>query len=124
MSSLQERLEAENQALRNLNKLTQRWKNRITARNLLIAQRFLNLELHVLLHLRVIESGKCWGVLLEKEIPVEPVRKENEIIRTGSERTMLVDAIKFMDSPEVKIPAFVWFQEIESFYSLWTDTIY
>jgi|GEM_PF-4105706 len=102
----------------------QRWEDRIAARTLRVAQRFLNLELHVSLHLRVVESGKRWGVLLEKEIPLKPVGKENEIARTWSECTMLVDSVKLVDSPESKVSTFVWFQEIESFYRLWLDTVY
>jgi hypothetical protein len=124
LSSFEERLEAENQALRNVNHLVQRWENRITARRLRIAKRFLDLELHIVLHLRVVESGKCWGVLLEKEIPIEPIGKENKIPRPRSDRTMFVDTVKLVNSPEIKVPAFVWFEEIESFYSLWPDTIY
>jgi hypothetical protein len=108
VSLFEERLEAENQGLRNLNKLMQRWENRITARNLRLRERFLNLELHILLHLFVVESGKRWGVLLEKEIPIEPIRKKDEILGNGRDSTVLVDAVKFMDSPEMKVPAFVW----------------
>lgn len=37
---------------------------------------------------------------------------------------MFVNAVKFMDSPERKIPTFIWFEEIESFYRFWPDTIY
>jgi hypothetical protein len=109
VSSFEERLKAENQALRNVNHLVQRWENRITARRLRIAQGFLDLELHVLLHLRVIDSGKRWGVLLEKEIPIKPISEENKILRPWSDRTMFVDTVKLMDSPQIKVPAFVWF---------------
>jgi hypothetical protein len=123
--SFEKRLEAENQALRNINQLTQRWEDRITAKRLRLGQRFQNLELHILLHLRVVESGKCWGVLLEKKIALEPIGKEDEIARKWSESAMFVDAaVKLVDSPEIKIPAFVWFEEIESFYNAWPDTIY
>lgn len=94
------------------------------ARRLRLGQRFQNLELHILLHLRVIESGKGWGVLLEKKIPIEPICKEDEVTRKWSERTMFIDTVKLVDSPQIKIPAFVWFEEIESFYNTWPDTVY
>jgi len=77
----------------------QGWENRITARSLRLVQRFLDLELHILLHLRVIKSGKCWGILLEKEIPIEPVCRENKVARTWGESTMLINAVELMNSP-------------------------
>src|ERR1700736_3424843 len=122
--SFEKRFEAENQALRKINQLMQRWEDRITARSLRLAQRSLDLELHILLHLRVVKSSKCWSILLEKEIPIKPIGEENEISRTWSECTMLVYSVKLVDSPESKVSTFVWLQEIESFYSAWPNTIY
>jgi hypothetical protein len=102
----------------------QRWEHRITARNLRLAQRFLNLELHILLHLRVIKTSIGWGILLEKEIPIEPVGMQEKVMGKREQRSMLINAVKFVDAPERVIPTFVWFEPIESFYDLWPDTIY
>ena len=82
----------------------QRWEHRITARNLRLAHRFLNLELHILLHLRVIETAVVWGVLLEKEISTEPVGVEKEVMGEREQCSMLIDAVKLVDGQSGSFP--------------------
>jgi hypothetical protein len=115
---LQKRLEAKNHVFHSIDQLMQRWEHRIMARNLRLAQRFLNLELHILLHLRVIETGVVWGVLLEKEVSTEPVGVEKVVMGEREQCSMLIDAVKFVDAPERIVPAFVWFEPIESLREL------
>ena len=122
---LKELSEAENDALHGIDKMVERWKNRITARNLRLADRFLELELQILLHLFVKETGIVWGVLLEKETAIgQPVGGQTDGMSERKEVSVLIDTVKLVDSPEVKVPAFVWFQPIHCFYDSWPDTLY
>ncbi len=122
--SLKKRLEDKNRALCSVNQLLQRWEHRITPNNLRLAERFLNLELHILLHLRIIETGIVWGVLLEKELPVEPRGVQKEVMSKREQSSMLINAVKLVNAPERIIPAFVWLEPIQSFYDLWPDAVY
>src|SRR4029077_16947808 len=63
--SLKQRLETEHQLLGKGDQILERWEKRITLRNLRLADRFLNFELNVLLHLRVKDSSKVWVVRFE-----------------------------------------------------------
>ena len=77
----------------------QRWEQRITARNLRLTDRFVNFVLHIILHLLIKDTGKMWGICLEPIVPVEPVAKEEIVVRHGKKGAMLVDVIKLVDSP-------------------------
>src|SRR5579871_2466190 len=90
----------------------QTWEQRIRLSNLRLADRFLNFELNVLLHL-CFDSGEE-GILCPQQIrPVEPVGSEQKIVRQGEQGTVLVDVIQLVDSPERIVPAFVWFEPID-----------
>jgi hypothetical protein len=61
----QQRLEVGNQLVNKIHKLMERWEKRITLRNLRLADRFIDFELHILFHLRVKDTGEIWGACLE-----------------------------------------------------------
>jgi len=122
---LQEGLEAGDQVIHKINQLMERWEKRITLRNLRIADRFLNFELHIILHLRVKDSGEVWGLCLEKVRPhLKPIPGELIILPNGKQGTMLVNNIKLMDAPERIVPTFVWAERINSFYRFWPHALY
>jgi hypothetical protein len=124
VSLSKEWLKAKDHGFHSVDQLMQRWEQRITARNLRLAERFLNLELHILLLLRIVESGIVWGVLLEKEIAADPVSVKKKVVDKRKQGSVLFDTVKLVDSPERIIPAFVWLEPIEVFYDLWPNAIY
>jgi hypothetical protein len=88
-------------------------KRRIRLSNL----RFLNIEPNILLHVRF-KSSEMRVVCFEMIDSVEPVRSKDNLRATGKKGTVLVDVIKFVDSPERIISVFVWFDPVDFFYSL------
>ncbi len=100
-------LERQDQSVNEINQLMQRWNQRITLRNLRLADRFLNVELHILLHL-FIKPGEMWVACFEQERPriVHPVSGEKTVMVSGQEGTVLVDVIELVNSPERIVPAF------------------
>lgn len=120
---LKKREKAGSDALDKINHLMERWENRITIRNLRLSNRFINFELHILLHLRI-NASEVWGICLEPIIPVEPVPPKQIIMRHGKKGAVFVDIVKLMDSPERIVPAFVWFERIDSFYRFWPHALY
>ncbi len=127
----QEWLEAKNQTLHNIDVLLKRWEQRITLTNLGLVDRFFNLEIHIILHLRRKDTGEQWGVCIEcpradqvGHLIREPWGLEESILSDHKNKSVLVNIVQFMDTPERIIPAFVWFEPIDSFYRLWPDTLY
>ena len=126
--SLQKGLKAQNQVIDNLNKLVERWKNRITLSNLRLIDRFLNFELQILLHVRL-KSGEIRVACLEMVDPaVKPIRGQQEIVSESKESTVFVDNVKLMQPPEhggeLSVPVSVRLQQIDSFYRLRMNSLY
>src|SRR5271169_2439541 len=65
-----------------------------------------------------------WGICLEPIIAIEPVAKEEIVVRHGKKGAMLVNIIKLVDSPERLVAALVWFDVINSFYRQWPHALY
>jgi len=125
---LQPRKEDNDEVINKINQLMERWEQRITRRNLKIAERFVNFELQILLHVRVVDSRELWVVCLEvvreeTDVP-KPVSNQEAVIGVGEKRSVLVDVIKLVDFPKRVIPAFVWFESVDSFYRFGTHTLY
>jgi hypothetical protein len=92
--------------------------------NLRIAERFLKFELDILLRARF-ESDEMGAFSFVQVSPtIKPVGSEEKIVCNGEQRAVLVDVIKFVDSPERVIAAFVRFEPIDSFYSLGSHSLY
>src|SRR5271157_2153117 len=100
VSQLQERSELSNHSLNSINELMQRWQDRITMRNLRLADRFIDFELHVLLYVRVKLGGEFWGVLFEPESPVKPIGPIDTISADSKQGTMLVNSVQLVDTPK------------------------
>src|SRR5271157_3064634 len=120
VSQLQERSELSNHSLNSINELMQRWQDRSTMRNLRLADRFIDFELHVLLYVRVKLGGESWGVLFEPESPV----KIDTISADLKQCTMLVNAVQLVDTPKRVIPTLVRCKPVDLLLRFWPDALY
>lgn len=122
----QKRLETEEQLLRTANQLLKRWEQRITVRNLDLADGFLNFELKVLLHVRIKESGKVWVICFEPvRTPVpEPISNEKVVPFDSEKGSVLVDVIKLVQSPQKLISTLVRFEVVDVFYRQFPHALY
>ena len=119
----QERPEARNQVINEVDKLMQAWDQRIRFGNLRLAERFLNFDLNILLHLRF-DSGEE-GILGFHQISSAiPIGSKEKVVSQGKEGTVLVDVVKLVDSPERIIPTFVWFEPVDCLNSLQKHSLY
>ena len=66
MPAIQERSKILDDFLDNLNGTSERRKQSISLTNLRLADRFLNLEIHIILHLRIKSTGEQWGICIER----------------------------------------------------------
>ena len=125
VSSFEKQPEAFNQTLNKIHHLMERWEQRITLRNLRLSDRFLKLELHILLDFIVKDTGERWIACLEK-IPEgrEPIVQHDAIAVNRKQSTMLIDVVKLVDSPEQIVPILVWLECIDSFYGFGAHTLY
>ena len=123
--SLQERLKAKNETFDKIDHLMERWEQRVTLHNLRLADRFINLELHILLDLVVKDTGERW-IACSDCIPTrgEPVIFHDCVIVDGKDHPVFVDIVEFVDLPKKIIPAFIRLKPIDSFYSFGTHTLY
>ncbi len=113
----------QDQLLREINQLMQSWEQRIRFGNLRLAERFLNFELNILLHLRF-NSGEE-GILCFHQIsPIEPIGSEEEVVSPREQGTVFIDVVKLTDSPERIVPTLVWFEQIDSLKRLKEDSLY
>ena len=130
MSSFEERLEAQDQVVHVINQLCKRWEERITRRNLRLADRFINFELHILLHFSVKNSDPtemwvaCFNVVRPIAVLSEPVSNKEAIIVVSEKSAVLVNVVKLVDSPERVIPTTVRFERINRFYSFGAHALY
>jgi len=121
--------ELPNQVIHEIHKLTERWQQRITLHNLRIAERFLNFELHLLLHVRVETFGsrEMWGACVcNQVIARHPIGDEKVVVPDSEVRPMFIDVVQLVNSPQrvSMTPAFVWLKRINDFYRLWPDALY
>ncbi len=127
-SLFEQRLEAKNQTFNSIDKLMERWQERITIRNLQLADRFVNFELHLLLHLFIKDTSEMWGACFEpiilSNLSNQPIGEKQIIMRNGKEGAVLVDVVKLVESPEQIIPTLVWFEPIDSFYRFLPHALY
>ncbi len=119
----QQRPETENQVIYEIGKLMKAWEQRIRFGDLRLAERFLDFRLNILLHLRL-DSGEE-GILGFHQVSTgEPIGGEKEVLSQGKKGTVLVNVIKLADSPERVVPAFVWFEPIDSFNGFGKHSLY
>jgi len=103
----------------------ERWQKRPALRNLRIAERFLNFELHIILHLRVKHSGEIWGLCFEQiRSHREPIPDKLVVLPNSKKGAVFVNNVKLVDTPEQIIPAFVWLERINSFYRFRPHALY
>jgi hypothetical protein len=129
--SPQEWLETKNQSLCKIDELVERWNKRITLDDLRIDERFRSGELHIILHLRIKDTGEQWGVCLEsarfqnKFLPaIPPSCREEGVFPHGENVPMLIDIIQFVNAPEHVVSALIWLKPIDEFYRFWPDALY
>ena len=92
--SVQERFEAKNQTFNKIDHLMKRWNERITLHNLRLADRFINLELHILLDFIIKDTGERWIAGSDCIPPMgEPVILHNAILIDSEEHPMFVDVV-------------------------------
>ena len=127
----EERLKTQNQVIDVVNKLNERWKQRITRHNLRLTDRFVDFDLHVLLHFTVkdFDSAEMWVACFEVVRRVanltEPIGDQETIMGVCEESSVLVDVVQLVESPQnISLPAFVWFERINNFYDFGEDTLY
>jgi len=120
---LKHRLEAKRQVSDNIDKVMQRWEQRIRPGNIRLADRFLNFNLNILLNVRF-DSGECGVFCFHQISAIEPIGSEKKIVGDGEQGTVLVDVVKLVDSPERIIPASVRFESVDSFFSLRPHSVY
>lgn len=101
----------------------QQWEQRTCLRNLRLADRFLNLELNIVFHLRF-DSGEAWFLCFEHIGAREPISRKRDMRRNAKKGTVFIDVVKLMDSPERIIPAFVWFEPINRSNRLREHSLY
>ena len=102
-----------------------RWEQRITQRNLRLGERFVNLELHILLDFIIKDTGERWIACFEK-IPVrgQPIVQHDAIAINRKEGAVLINIVKLMEFPEQVVPALVRLERIDSLYSFGAHTFY
>jgi hypothetical protein len=124
-----QRQELANQVIHEIYKLTERWEQRITLNNLRIVDRFLNFELHILLHIRVKTFGsvEMWGACISNQkITGHPVANQKVVASDTEMSSVFVDVVELVNAPQgvAVTPAFVWLKRINHFYRLWPDALY
>src|SRR5271165_1142960 len=133
--------EVHNDSCHHVRKFIECFDNRLALDNLRLVERYVNQEIHLLLKFRVGNSGefvaslqrdivgdchesvsqigdRCsWATGYEPLLQSRYLTWQNTIAalrEAGSKnQTVLVDAVKFMDSPEGVIPTFVWFDCVD-----------
>jgi len=125
----EERLELKDQVFNKLDELMQRWEHRITPRNLRFIDRFLDVQVHILLHLLVKNSSKIWVARLDKNLMespgiIDPICPSQKVVIDGEEHPVLIDVVKLMQSPERFVPTSVRFEAIDSFYRQRAHALY
>jgi hypothetical protein len=128
--SFQKRLEAKNQVFDNIDQLMKRWEQRITIRNLRLFERFINLELDLIFRFSTENPAEMrLACLHHKCVPIaskgmNPGSRKDGVPVNSEEESVLVDVIKFVESPEKIVPASIRFEVINSFFRLRPHTLY
>jgi len=118
----QERLEVDNQVSHKIDELMEAREKRIRLCNLRLTERFLNFELHILLHLRFY-SGEEAIVGFHQIGAGKPVSGKQEIVCHGKQGSMLINVVELVDSPERIVPTFVRFKPIDLLNRLWKHSL-
>jgi len=126
---LQERLKAKNQTLNEIQDLMERWEQRITLRNLRIADRFRQFEIGIALNFLVEDTGEVWVALLnekcvEKVQSSDPFGSKNGVSIDRKESPVLVDVIELMKTPQRFISTSIRLERIDSFDSFRAHSLY
>ena len=137
MSLSQERLESQNQVPRKIDQLMKRWENRISRKNMRLADRFVNLEVHVLLHFAIEVSNRreLWVACFEVErsrvsggadlgILNQPISDQHTVAGIGKKLPVFVNVVKLMDTPERVVSTLVRLERVNSFYCFGAHTLY
>jgi hypothetical protein len=126
------RSETKDGFLDDIRELMEGIQKQISLTNLRLCERFLQYEIHFIVHFRLKDTGELWGVCFECPGPDQeetrgtvPGCVEKRILGQREKESVLVDVVQLMEPPEnLASPAFVWFDEIERFYDLWPDALY
>ena len=103
----------------------QSWEQRITTRNLRLVDRFLNLQIHILVDFVVKDTGERWIACSDcKSTGGKPIILHNTVLIKGEKRPVLIDVVQSVDFPKNFIPTFVRFEPVDSFYSFGPHTLY
>jgi len=130
----------------------EQFDNRLTLQNLRLVERYVNQEMHFLVHLRmgdgeefiayVQRDGFSEGLECIPEMNIGSCRMaipmqlfkgrtlawthcvSNGRRACSEQKTVLVNLIKFMEFPEQVLPAFVWLEHLDILQRLWPSTFY
>jgi hypothetical protein len=103
----------------------ERGVQRITLRNLRLVDRFIDLELHILLDLTIKHSRKRWIACSDGVSAVwEPVILHDAIIIDSEEHSMLVNVVQFVNLPKKIVAIFIRLEPVDSFDSFGPHALY
>lgn len=127
------------------------FNNRLTLNNLRLVERYINMELHLLLHLRMkngvefianleldrsnvqqgvgkVRNGVIGARTYESSDNFGSFRWRHASCRIreagGEKQAVFIDLVKFMETPERVVPTFVWFEDVERFYDILPKNLY
>ena len=120
--SFQERAKLAHDVGDRLEKLMERWEQRILPSDPKFGDRFLAGEIHVLVLLRDPDTGKKWVLRLEPNTNV--LRSENVELPNRKDEAVLVGIIELPEQPKRVVTALVRFEPIENFYRFPPRTLY
>jgi hypothetical protein len=146
--------ERKNDIQNEIRHLFERFDNRLTLGNLCIIKHYIEMKVHILLHLRFLEGEECVVSLQNEPADLRLSERPAQIGRhpsgvTGKvssdgfcpltwqeavrhvrdtkpmQHTVLVNVVELMESPEYRtLPAFVWFDSVYGVYSVLPHALY
>lgn len=132
-----------------INKLVEGFNEGLDSNSLRLAERYIETKTHFLIHFSIRgideEFVACFQRVHRVSGPEENgdrdclnirkrcchhlmhMRSNVKTLETGADRnkqTVFVNNVKSIETPELVIPSFVWFDRIDSFYRLWPHSLY
>jgi hypothetical protein len=147
MNSLQEPDKLADDAVNEIGQLMEKWKNRLTPDNLRIAERYIEGDIEILLHLQIQKAtyptkfcailnhcdsagnrcrraqGKASGLLGQWPV-AENEHSRGISIANNKQEAVFVDVVKIVENPEVKAPTIVRLESIYNTYRIRADSLY
>jgi len=148
MNELTKRNELVDNGIHNIAKIMEKWNNRLTLDNANLIDRYLKGDIEVLVHLRSIVmqsdvteycviikypnfADRRWRDLESNKCRLGPSRTVSEInaatinvTSNDKQEAVLVDVVKFVNSPERVVPAFVRLDSVNETYNVRMNSLY